>query len=244
MHTHEELLAYLLKIGDLKSPAIVNAFRAIKRFDFIPENLTNLAYKDMALPIGHGATISQPRVVAFMLELLQPQPNAKILDIGSGSGWTTALLAQIVSQNVNSKSQIPNAKQIQSSKLQIPNGKIIAIEVVPELKTFGEQNCAKYNFVKRGIAKFLCQNGREGLLSEAPFDAIHVAAALQRKTNPFTAEENILRDIPNAWKNQLKIGGKIVTPINNSIWEFLKTANGFKAREYPGFAFVPLIKHK
>ncbi|MDI6891347.1 MAG: class I SAM-dependent methyltransferase, partial [Thermodesulfovibrionales bacterium] len=129
---------------------------------------------------------SQPLVVAFMLEQLEPKEGDKILDIGSGSGWTTALLAHIVSQKGNPKSEIRNPKQIQ-------NGKVIAMEVIPELKEFGEKNVAKYNFIKKGLVEFILADGSKGYKKEAPFDKILVSA---------TAE----KFFPD-WKEQLKIGG-------------------------------------
>jgi len=82
----------------LNTPSIIEAFRKIKRGDFLPEHLKPLSEIDEALPIGEGQTISQPAVVAFMIELLRPKLGGKILDIGSGSGWTTALLAQLTGE--------------------------------------------------------------------------------------------------------------------------------------------------
>lgn len=163
---------------------------------------------DEALPIGSGQTISQPFTVAFMLEKLQPKPGNKILDIGSGSGWTTALLAYIVGKQ----------------------GKVVALEIIPELKEFGERNVAKYNFIKKGVATLLCQNGALGYTKEAPYDGILVSASLERK------------DLPQPWKEQLKVGGRIVVPIQNSIWVFTKeNENTFGEQEYPGFVFVPFV---
>ncbi len=232
------LIDTLIEEGWLKTPRIIEAFRKIKRVDFLPKGMENLAELNEALPIGFGQTISQPSVVVFMIEQLQPQLGDKILDVGSGSGWTTALLAHIVSQKGNPKSKILNSKQIPNSKCQIPNGKVIAIEVVPELKEFGEKNVAKYRFIDKGIVEFICADGSKGYEKEAPFDKILASAS---------AEE-----LPMNWKEQLKVGGRIVTPIGNSIWLFIKKApssakatagkeNDFEEIEHPGFIFVPLI---
>jgi len=216
-----DLIDQLIKEGWLKTPRIIEAFRIIKREDFLPEDMKNLAELNEALPIGHGQTISQPLVVAFMLEQLEPEPGNKILDIGSGSGWTSALLAYMVSKE-GLKSKIKNQK----SKI---NGKVIAIEVVPELKEFGEKNVSKYNFIKKGIVEFICTDGSKGYQKEAPYDKILCSAAIQDK-------------IPGVWKEQLKIGGRIVTPIGSSIWLLIKKSEDeFEEIEYPGFAFVPLI---
>lgn len=201
-----ELIDSLIKEGWLKTPKIISAFRKIKRIDFLPDDMKDLSEMNAALPIGFNQTISQPLVVAFMLELLELKEGDKILDIGSGSGWTTALLAEIVGEK----------------------GKVIAIETVPELKEFGEKNAAKYNFIEKGTAEFLCVDGSKGYKEEAPYDNILASAAAV--------------SLPEPWKEQLKIGGKIVLPINSSIWRFAKTKEGeFTREEYPGFVFVPLI---
>ena len=200
------LIDSLIEGGWLKTPRIIEAFRKIKRVDFVPEDIKNLAELNEALLIGYGQTISQPLVVAFMIEQLDPKPGDKILDIGSGSGWTSALLAEIVG----------------------PEGKIIAIDIVPELVEFGRKNIEKYNFVKRRVVQCVCADGSKGYQKEAPFDKILVSATA--------------RELSLAWKKQLKIGGRIVTPINTSIWVFLKkNEKEFTEIEYPGFVFVPLI---
>lgn len=200
------LTDFLIAENWLKTPRIINAFRKIKRIDFLPEELKELAELNEALAIGLGQTISQPLVVAFMLELLQPEPGNRILDIGSGSGWTSALLAEIVGQE----------------------GKVIAIEVLPELKEFGRNNASKYG----NNIDFICANGVNGYSDEAPYDRILASAALNA-----TSET-----LPEAWKSQLKTNGIIVTPIKNSIWTFRKSANGeLEKKEYPGFVFVPFI---
>ncbi len=200
------LINDLIEKGWLKTPRIIKAFKKIKRIDFMPEDSKDLAELNQALSIGYGQTISQPLVVAFMLEQLQPEKGHKILDVGSGSGWTTALLSEIVGEK----------------------GKVIAIELVKELRDFGEKNTSKYNFVKKGITEFICADGSKGHEKEAPFDRILASASALK--------------IPLAWKKQLKIGGRIVTPIKTSIWVFVKNSEtDFKEVEHPGFVFVPLI---
>src|SRR4030043_2280630 len=103
------LINDLIKEGWLKTPRIIEAFSKIKRVDFLPEDIKDLAEENTALSIGFGQTISQPLVVAFMLELLEPKPGENILDIGAGSGWTAALLAYATSEEWL-KSKIKNQK--------------------------------------------------------------------------------------------------------------------------------------
>ncbi len=201
------LINDLIKEGWLKTPRITEAFSEIKRVDFLPEDMKDLAEENTALSIGFGQTISQPLVVAFMLELLEPKSGEKILDIGSGSGWTAALLAEIVGEK----------------------GKVFALEAIPELKEFGEKNVSKYGFVDKGTVEFLCTDGSKGLENKAPFDRILVSATAIK--------------FYQAWKDQLKVGGKIVMPLSFSIWEFTKIGDdNFEEKEYPGFVFVPLVE--
>jgi len=224
------LIDSLISEGWLKTPRIIKAFREIRRADFLPEDMKNLAELNEALPIGFGQTISQPLVVAFMFELLEPKEGEKILDIGSGSGWTSALLAHIVSQEKTSNFQFSTSKKNPKVKSQNPKGKVIAIEIIPALKEFGEKNAGKYNFVKKGIIEFFCTDGSKGFEKEAPFDKILASASAAK--------------LPLAWKEQLKIGGRIVAPIKDSIWLFIKKSEKeFEEREYPGFVFVPLISN-
>ena len=219
------LIDSLIGGGWLKTPRIIEAFRRIKRVDFLPKDLEDLAELNEALPIGYGQTISQPLVVAFMLEQLEPKEGDKILDIGSGSGWTSALLKEIVGKK----------------------GRVIAIDIIPELVEFGKKNVAKYNFLapyrtegsgagiekglpagRQGIVEFICTDGSKGYKKEAPYDKILASASAQ--------------SLPQAWKEQLKIGGRIVTPIDTSIWVFIKkNEEEFEEYEYPGFVFVPLV---
>ena len=147
-----ELIQELISQGYLKTPTIITAFNKIRRRDFLPPDLMGEESVNTPLPIGHGQTISQPLTVAFMLELLNPKLGQKILDIGSGSGWTTAMLAEIVG----------------------PKGRVFGIERKAELKEFGQENTAKYYFSN---VEFFCQDGTKGLPKRAPFARIIVSAA-------------------------------------------------------------------
>ena len=103
----------------MKIDLVKKAFKEINRADFVlPEHL-NVVGVDAPLLIGYGQTISQPTTVKMMLEWLDAKPGNKVLDVGSGSGWTTALLSNIVGKK----------------------GKVYAVERIPELKEFGEKNC-------------------------------------------------------------------------------------------------------
>lgn len=151
----KNLIQQLIDQGYLKTAEIISAFHRIRREDFIAPEFKYEAGGNYPISIGHRQTISQPLTVAFMIELLAPKKGHRILDIGSGSGWTTALLAEIVGEE----------------------GKVYAIERIKELKQLGEDNTSKYNFVASGRAVFITGDGSKGLNNKAPFDRIHVAAA-------------------------------------------------------------------
>ncbi|WP_345978110.1 methyltransferase domain-containing protein [Sulfurimonas sp. HSL3-7] len=115
------MIESLIAEGVLETPSLIKAFERVDRADFVLPPFKEDAYEDCALPIWCEQTISQPYTVAFMLELLQPQPVDRIMDIGSGSGWTTALLASVC-QHVD------------------------AVERHEELLAFAKGNLAKYPF--------------------------------------------------------------------------------------------------
>lgn len=205
---YENLINLLVNDGYLKTSEIIEAFKAIDRADFVSEENKTRAYVNEPLSIGFEQTISQPLTVAFILELLRPRSGEKILEIGAGSGWQTALLAHIVGKE--------------------SSGKVFAIERIAELKDMAEKNISKCDFVKKGNFEIILGDGSKGYKNEAPFDRIIAAAASG--------------EIPVAWKRQLKINGRIVAPIENSIAVIDKIAkNKYVRKDYFGFSFVPLI---
>ena len=106
----------------LKSRHIIEAFEKVDRADFVPDMFKEAAYVDAPLGIGENQTISQPTTVAFMLEHLSPQKGEKILDIGAGSGWTTAMLCHIVGEE----------------------GSVLGLERIDSLVELGKFNLARY----------------------------------------------------------------------------------------------------
>ncbi len=220
----EMLIQSLIDEGYLKSPRIREAFRQIDRADFVLPEARGKAYGNYPLPIGAEQTISQPLTVAFMLEALEPKPGEQILDVGAGSGWTTALLAHIAD----------GGEKARTARAHTPHdrGKVFALERIPELCEFGRKNIQKYDFLEKGTVEWMCGDGAQGLPSDAPFDKILASAASAR-------------DIPDAWRKQLKVGGRIVAPVGGSIWLFIKKSDAeWESREFPGFSFVPLVKDK
>ncbi len=130
---------------------IINAFEKVERADFVPEEYQKYAYVDGPLPLGKGSTISQPQTIAHMLDWLELEPNQKILEIGSGSGYVLALIKAIS-----------------------PNSQIFGVEINQEL-------VQKSQKILDNDIKVINQNGLLGLLSQAPFDRILVSAAFDEK---------------------------------------------------------------
>ena len=202
MTTNEDLINHLIETNAMHSKNIIDAFINIDRADFVLDPNDLDVYADYPLPIGHGQTISQPTTVAMMLEMLHPQAGQKVLDIGSGSGYTTALLAYIVGDK----------------------GSVTGLERVPYLVKYGNDNLKKYGW--KNVKIIQSENGL-GLVGET-FDRILVSAAAN--------------EFPLKLTQQLNIGGKLVIPVKNSIFEITKKEDGeLQGVEHYGFTFVPLI---
>lgn len=201
----------LRRAGHLKNSSIIAAFNKIRREDFLLPKNKKFGDSDEALPIGFGQTNSQPTTMAIMLELLQPQKGDIVLDVGSGSGWSTALLAEIVG----------------------PEGRVYGLELIKELKTFGEQNVDRYDFIKQSRVKILQGDGYLGLPEYAPFNRILVSAAAD--------------SLPSALCEQLAVGGCLVMPIGSQremqdLVRVKKSGDGkLEQTALSGFRFVPLI---
>jgi len=146
--SNQEMIEKQLEARDITSQKVINAFREIDRKFFVPEKHQHMAYADQPVTIGHAQTISQPYIVAYMTEKLDITKESKVLEIGTGCGYQTAILAKLASF-------------------------VYTIEVIPELIQKAEKNLEKVNIHN---VKIYNRNGREGLPEHAKFDKIMVAA--------------------------------------------------------------------
>lgn len=140
------------KQGLVKNPLIFRAFKKVKREFFVLKEFRSDAYKDIPLPIHEEQTISQPTTVVMMLEVLELGPGMKVLEIGAGSGYNAALMAEIVG----------------------PKGKVITLERIPELVHFAKENLEQCDISN---VEVVLGDGSQGYLKEAPFDRIICTAA-------------------------------------------------------------------
>jgi len=150
------MLARLREHYKIADENVLRVMNEVPRHLFVPEALKSQAYKDNALPISNNQTISQPFIVARMTELLELAPDAKVLEIGAGSGYQTAILARLARM-------------------------IYAIERVPNLARQAQERLSKLNIQNVTIR---CADGTNGWETNAPFDGILVAAGSPSMPKP------------------------------------------------------------
>ena len=145
----QKMVERQIKLRGIHDERVIQAMARVPRHIFVPENLQHLSYEDTPLPIGGEQTISQPYIVAYMIQALELEPEHRVLEVGTGSGYQAALLAQIAAE-------------------------VYTIEIVPELY---EQ--AKQNFALLGLDNIYCKlgDGSLGWPEYAPFDRIIGAAS-------------------------------------------------------------------
>lgn len=156
----QEMVAYQIEARGVSDPKVLKAMREVPRHEFIPPLLRGEAYADGPLPIGHGQTISQPYIVAFMTEALRLGPGDKVLEVGTGSGYQAAVLAAITPR-------------------------VFSVEIVCELERSAREKLGRLGF---GSVKTRCADGYNGWPEEAPFDAIMLTAAPERVPAPLLGQ--------------------------------------------------------
>ncbi|MCK6380338.1 MAG: protein-L-isoaspartate(D-aspartate) O-methyltransferase [Leptospiraceae bacterium] len=197
----EKMIKYQMEWRGIKDARVLEAIRKVPRHVFIPSSHSSLSYQDSPVPIGFGQTISQPYMVAYMTELLNLQGIEKVLEIGTGCGYQTAILAEL-------------------SKV------VFSIEIVKELCEISKKNLEILNYKNIGLR---CGDGYFGWKEESPFDVILVTAAPKK--------------IPEALKEQLKIGGILVIPVGKEeqyLYVYKKTKAGFLEENKFRVVFVPM----
>lgn len=148
----ERMVREQIESRGVRDPRVLAALRKVERHRFVPEALHHLAYSDQPLPIGHGQTISQPYIVAYMTEVLELKPSDRVLEIGTGSGYQAAILAELV-------------------------GEVYSIEIVEPLAKESAERLQRLSYKN---LKLRTGNGYRGWPEAAPFDAIMVTAAPPR----------------------------------------------------------------
>ncbi len=152
----ERMIRLHLQGRDITDPQTIEAMRRVPRHELVPPAARHQAYSDQPLPIGHGQTISQPYIVALMTQLAKIKPGATVLDVGTGSGYQAAVLAEM-------------------------GAKVYSIEIVPELARQAEQQLRQIGYEQIEVR---CGDGYRGWPDHAPFDAILVAAAPEQIPQP------------------------------------------------------------
>jgi len=145
----EQMVQNQIKLRGVIDERVLNAFRLVPRHMFVPEKYRQAAYEDTPVPIGYHQTISQPYIVAFMVAMLQLKGHERILEIGAGSGYQTAVLAQLCKS-------------------------VYSVEIVPELASRSSRVLNELGYANAHVR---CGDGYAGWTANAPFDAIIVSAA-------------------------------------------------------------------
>jgi protein-L-isoaspartate(D-aspartate) O-methyltransferase len=145
---------------DITNARVLAAMAKVPRHEFVPQRLRAQAYLDCPLPIGHDQTISQPFIVAFMTEQLEPSPTDKVLEIGTGSGYQAAVLAELVA-------------------------KVYTIEIIEALAKQAAADLKRLGYTNVSVR---AGDGYQGWPEAAPFDAIIVTCAPERIPAPLVEQ--------------------------------------------------------
>lgn len=144
----------------IKDKNVIEAMKKVPRHLFVPEDIIEDAYDDRALPIGYGQTISQPYIVALMTELLELKGDEKVLEIGTGSGYQAAILAELVKE----------------------------VHTIERVEALAEEARKKFEKLGYKNIKVYIKDGTEGLPEEAPFDRIIITAATPKIPDPLVPQ--------------------------------------------------------
>jgi protein-L-isoaspartate(D-aspartate) O-methyltransferase len=211
----EKLVDNLLKQGILRSPKVVKAMLAVPRTNFLPEDSRSYSAVDTPLPIGFGQTISAPHMVAIMNEALQLEVGQKILEVGAGSGWHSATIAEIIAPHGAPRSEW---------------GHVYTVEIVQDLAETARKNIMNAGYGDR--VTITHGDGSKGYPDKAPYDRVLVTAAAPRVPQP------IVDQLKPSGIMLIPVGS--VSLFQNLIKVTKNAAGAIKEENLGGVAFVPL----
>jgi protein-L-isoaspartate(D-aspartate) O-methyltransferase len=154
------MVEFQIRERGVRDPEVLEAMEAVPRHEFVPEDYVQAAYSDGPLPIGYGQTISQPYIVAVMTELLSLEPGDKVLEVGTGSGYQAAILAELTDN-------------------------VYTMEIIPELAEAAATRLARLGY---DAIQTLNADGYYGWPEHAPYDAIIVTAAPDHVPQPLIGQ--------------------------------------------------------
>ena len=210
----KQLVEEQLVARGISNAEVLAAFRTVPRSRFVPPKSQESAFQDAPVYIGEGQTVSQPYIVAFMLEQLDLAPNYRVLEVGSGSGYVLALLATIVRE-------------------------VVGVEIVAESVLRARQLLV--DLALEGV-EIHCGDGRLGSVAEAPFDRILVSAASDQVPSDLIAQLKIggKAVIPLECKEG-GLGGRAASGGSQRLVKITKNMNGLTEDVIGSVRFVPLV---
>ena len=190
-------------LREISDERVIDAMRRVPREEFVPADCKHLAYDDIPLPIGEGQTISQPYMVAIMVQALEPRQTDRLLEVGTGSGYQAAVLAGLAARVISVERV---ASLIEPARLRLCSLGYANVEVVVAEDSLG-------------------------LIREAPFDGIIVAAGAPK--------------LPRDLMRQLADGGRMVIPVGSresqELMKVSRSADTYVVQTLGACRFVPLI---
>jgi protein-L-isoaspartate(D-aspartate) O-methyltransferase len=160
MTSRVQMISEQIRARDVRDPRVLEALSRVPRERFVPEKSRAEAYEDHPVPIGHGQTISQPYIVAYMTEALRVERSHRVLEIGTGCGYQTAVLAELARE-------------------------VYSVEVIPELAAAARERLAALGYANVHVT---AGDGHHGWAEHAPYDRILVAAAAESVPQPLVEQ--------------------------------------------------------
>lgn len=211
----EQLIRRLIAEGILRSPSVIRAMRFVSRESFVPESVREQYYVDAPLPIGWGQTASAPHMVSIMNEALELEVGYKVLEIGAGSGWHAATVAEMIAPT-----DMPQTEW----------GHVYTTEIIRDLADYARANIERAGYADR--VSIIHADGSQGYAVEAPYDRILVTAAAPDIPKPLT--DQLRSD-----------GGVLLIPVGGTyyyqtLYRIARTNSKLTREDLGGVAFVPL----